>query len=143
MAPKYSTIHYTQVAHVFDEGTCGWSALEKTLDMASAYAANVLTLHPKIESNLVPQYISLSLSYFYFVFVPKWVRMNPKARQAKSKARLARYDSLSQADEAADAAASASLESIFIPPGNPLGTTVVEAKVNTAHSCIYPLVRAQ
>ncbi|CAM9928695.1 unnamed protein product [Scytosiphon promiscuus] len=58
----------------------------------------------------------------------EWVRMNPKARQAKSKARLARYDSLSQADEAADAAASASLESIFIPPGNPLGTTVVEAK---------------
>lgn len=34
-----------------------------------------------------------------------------------------------QADEAADAAAKASLESIFIAPGNPLGTTVVEAKV--------------
>lgn len=64
-----------------------------------------------------------------FFFGLQWVRMNPKARQAKSKARLARYDSLSQADEAADAAASASLESIFIPPGNPLGTTVVEAKV--------------
>ena len=55
--------------------------------------------------------------------------MNPKARQAKSKARLARYDSLSQADEAADEAARASLESIFIPPGRPLGTTVVEATV--------------
>lgn len=36
-----------------------------------------------------------------------------------------------QADEAADAAARASLESIFIAPGNPLGTTVVEAKVWT------------
>ncbi|CAN0453166.1 unnamed protein product, partial [Ectocarpus sp. 8 AP-2014] len=59
----------------------------------------------------------------------EWVRTNPKARQAKSKARLARYDSLSQADEAADAAARASLESIFIPPGNPLGTIVVEAEV--------------
>ncbi|CBJ27386.1 ABC transporter ATP-binding protein [Ectocarpus siliculosus] len=58
----------------------------------------------------------------------EWVRTNPKARQAKSKARLARYDSLSQADEAADAAARASLESIFIPPGNPLGTIVVEAE---------------
>eukprot|EP00752_Nemacystus_decipiens_P015197 g13532.t1 len=57
----------------------------------------------------------------------EWVRTNPKARQAKSKARLARYESLSQADEAADAAARASLESIFIPPGNPLGNTVVEA----------------
>lgn len=54
--------------------------------------------------------------------------MNPKARQAKSKSRLARYDSLSQAEEAASAAARASLESIFIPPGRPLGTTVVEAK---------------
>lgn len=59
----------------------------------------------------------------------QWVRMNPKARQAKSKARLARYDSLSLADEAADEAARASLESIFIPPGRPLGTTVVEATV--------------
>eukprot|EP00903_Cladosiphon_okamuranus_P008494 g8161.t1 len=58
----------------------------------------------------------------------EWVRTNPKARQAKSKARLARYESLSQADEAADAAARASLESIFIAPGKPLGTTVVEAK---------------
>lgn len=55
--------------------------------------------------------------------------MNTKGRQAKSKARLARYDSLSQEDEAAAAAARASLESIFIPPGPALGTTVVEAKV--------------
>lgn len=58
----------------------------------------------------------------------EWVRMNTKGRQAKGKARLARYESLTQEDEAADAAARASLESIFIPPGPLLGTTVVEAK---------------
>lgn len=58
--------------------------------------------------------------------------MNPKARQAKSKARLARFESLSHEDEAAAAAARASLESIFIPPGRPLGTVVVEAKVSLA-----------
>lgn len=43
-----------------------------------------------------------------------------------------------QADEAADAAARASLESIFIAPGNPLGTTVVEAKVC---KCGVPMCR--
>lgn len=69
------------------------------------------------------------LSSFLSWFV-QWVRMNTKGRQAKGKARLARYESLTQEDEAADAAARASLESIFIPPGPLLGTTVVEAKVS-------------
>lgn len=55
--------------------------------------------------------------------------MNTKARQAKSKARLARFESLTLEDDAAAAAARATLDNIFIPPGPPLGTTVVEAKV--------------
>jgi ATP-binding cassette ChvD family protein len=53
----------------------------------------------------------------------EWVRMAPRARQAKSKARLAAYDALLQ--EAGDKRADA-LE-ISIPPGPRLGDVVVEA----------------
>ncbi|CAN5633413.1 energy-dependent translational throttle protein EttA [soil metagenome] len=54
----------------------------------------------------------------------EWVRSNPKARQAKSKARLSRYEEL-----AAEAERSRKLdfEEIQIPPGPRLGTVVVEA----------------
>jgi ATP-binding cassette ChvD family protein len=54
----------------------------------------------------------------------EWVRSNPKARQAKSKARLARFDEL-----VAEAERHKPLDSdvIQIPPGPRLGTTVIEA----------------
>ncbi|HLG43645.1 MAG TPA: energy-dependent translational throttle protein EttA [Nitrospirales bacterium] len=54
----------------------------------------------------------------------EWIRMAPKARQAKGKARLTRYEALlSQASEkAAD-----DLE-IYIPPGPRLGDMVLEAR---------------
>ncbi len=52
----------------------------------------------------------------------EWVRSNPKARQAKSKARLARYDELAsrefqQRNETNE---------IYIPPGPRLGDSVIE-----------------
>jgi ATP-binding cassette ChvD family protein len=52
-----------------------------------------------------------------------WVRSNPKARQAKSKARLQRYDEM-----AAEAEKTRKLdfEEIQIPPGPRLGNTVIE-----------------
>jgi ATP-binding cassette ChvD family protein len=53
----------------------------------------------------------------------EWVRMAPRARQAKSKARLAAYDAMLQ--EAGEKRAEA-LE-ISIPPGPRLGDVVVEA----------------
>ncbi len=54
----------------------------------------------------------------------EWVRSNAKARQTKSKSRLARYEEL-----AAEAEKSRPLdfEEIQIPPGPRLGSTVVEA----------------
>ena len=55
----------------------------------------------------------------------EWVRMAPKARQAKSKARLAAYEQLQSEAEAARDAAS-KLE-ISIPPGPRLGDQVIEA----------------
>src|SRR5690606_6497683 len=54
-----------------------------------------------------------------------WVRMAPKARQAKSKARLSAYEELQkEAEEARDT--SSRLE-IAIPPGPRLGDQVIEA----------------
>ncbi len=54
----------------------------------------------------------------------EWVRMAPKARQAKGKARLAAYDKL-QAEAEAARADDTRLE-IAIPPGPRLGDTVIE-----------------
>jgi ATP-binding cassette ChvD family protein len=54
----------------------------------------------------------------------EWVRSNAKARQTKSKARLARYDEM--ANEA-EATRKLDFEEIQIPPGPRLGNTVIEA----------------
>src|SRR4051794_3166651 len=54
----------------------------------------------------------------------EWVRMSPKARQAKGKARLAAYDKLQAEAEAAERGPDR-LE-ITIPPGQRLGDTVIE-----------------
>jgi len=55
----------------------------------------------------------------------EWVRMAPKARQSKGKARLTHYEEL-LAESNAAATASGELE-IFIPPGRRLGDVVIEA----------------
>ena len=56
----------------------------------------------------------------------EWVRMSPKARQAKGKARLSAYDKLQQEAEAAERGPDR-LE-INIPVGRRLGDTVIEVK---------------
>jgi ATP-binding cassette ChvD family protein len=55
----------------------------------------------------------------------EWVRANPKARQAKNKARLARYEELAAEAERNRAV---DLAEINIPPGPRLGSDVMEAK---------------
>ena len=54
----------------------------------------------------------------------EWVRSNPKARQAKSKARLSRYEELAAE---AERSGPRDMEAIQIPPGPRLGSVVVEA----------------
>ncbi len=54
----------------------------------------------------------------------EWVRQNPKARQAKSKARLARFEEL----QSQDFQKRNETNEIYIPPGERLGELVVEAK---------------
>ncbi|HXC52847.1 MAG TPA: energy-dependent translational throttle protein EttA [Candidatus Limnocylindrales bacterium] len=56
----------------------------------------------------------------------EWVRMSPRARQAKSKARVSQYESLVSEHEKAQAAAESGR--IVIPPGPRLGDVVVDAK---------------
>ncbi|HHT13960.1 MAG TPA: energy-dependent translational throttle protein EttA [Propionibacterium sp.] len=55
----------------------------------------------------------------------EWVRSNPKARQAKSKARLARYEELAAEAERNRAV---DLAEINIPPGPRLGSVVLEVR---------------
>ena len=54
----------------------------------------------------------------------EWVRSNPKARQAKNRARLARYEELAAE---AEKRRSVDLAEINIPPGPRLGSVVLEA----------------
>ncbi|MGQ0523405.1 MAG: energy-dependent translational throttle protein EttA [Betaproteobacteria bacterium] len=54
----------------------------------------------------------------------EWVRANPKARQAKSKARLARFEELASAD----IQKRNETNEIYIPPGPHLGNLVIEAE---------------
>ncbi|MFT4572526.1 MAG: sulfate-transporting ATPase [Hyphomicrobiaceae bacterium] len=55
-----------------------------------------------------------------------WIRMSPKARHAKGKARLTQYESLRDENEAAVARQDANR--ITIPPGPRLGDVVIESK---------------
>ena len=53
----------------------------------------------------------------------EWVRSNPKARQAKSKARMQRFEELASADYQTRS----ETKSLYIPPGPRLGEHVIEA----------------
>ncbi len=53
----------------------------------------------------------------------EWVRSNPKARQAKSKARMQRFEELASAEHQKRS----ETNSLYIPPGPRLGDIVVEA----------------
>lgn len=54
----------------------------------------------------------------------EWVRQNPKGRQAKSKARMARFEELNKTDHQKRN----ETNELFIPPGERLGDKVLEVK---------------
>ncbi|SJN53825.1 energy-dependent translational throttle protein EttA [Vibrio ruber] len=54
----------------------------------------------------------------------EWVRQNPKGRQAKSKARMARFEELQSSDHQKRN----ETNELFIPPGERLGEKVIEVK---------------
>ena len=57
----------------------------------------------------------------------EWVRMSPRARQAKSKARIEAFEKLVQEEEAYERSAEV-LEQLRIPPGPRLGDNVIDAE---------------
>jgi energy-dependent translational throttle protein EttA len=57
----------------------------------------------------------------------EWIRMSPKARQSKGKARLSSYEQLLSEAQDANRDRAEKLE-IFIPPGPRLGDVVIEAE---------------
>ena len=57
----------------------------------------------------------------------EWIRMSPRARQSKSKARISAYNDLVASAEAAAAERGGEKLEIAIPPGPRLGDVVVEA----------------
>ena len=59
----------------------------------------------------------------------EWVRQSPKARQAKSKARVQRYEAMLAEDQREK---EKQIE-IYIPPGPRLGRLVIEAKASARH----------
>ncbi len=56
----------------------------------------------------------------------EWVRSSPKARQAKSKARMQRFEELSSPDYQKRS----ETQSLYIPPGPRLGELVIEEKIS-------------
>lgn len=58
----------------------------------------------------------------------EWMRMSPKARQTKAKARITSYEQMVQADEEARENSRSGPTNIYIPPGPPLAAKVVEAE---------------
>lgn len=58
----------------------------------------------------------------------EWIRSTPKGRQAKSKARVSRYNELLDQDKSESGKKERKLDSIYIPPGKPLGDIVVEVE---------------
>jgi ATP-binding cassette ChvD family protein len=58
----------------------------------------------------------------------EWIRMSPKGRHAKSKARITQYEKLFQDDEQERSREAASNSRITIPAGPHLGKLVIEAK---------------
>src|SRR5690625_5964071 len=58
----------------------------------------------------------------------EWVRQNPKGRQSKSKARLARFDEL----QSQEFQARNETNEIYIPPGERLGDKVIRSEEHTS-----------
>lgn len=69
----------------------------------------------------------------------EWVRQTPKGRASKNKARLSRYEELSNQAPPDDLEHSAQ---IYIPPGPRLGTTVIQADVSCAAVAVVGAVAA-
>ena len=108
----------------FLDNVAGW-ILELDRGRAHAYEGNYSTYLEKKAARLKVEGQKDAKRKRMLAQELEWVRSNPKARQAKSKARLARYEELAAE---ADKARARDFEEIHIPPGPRLGNLVIEAK---------------
>ena len=91
---------------------------EQAIRQLESYGFNI------IRSDTVPRLLKCEQCDKEYVFASEWVRQNPKGRQAKSKARLARFNELSEHEYQKRN----ETQEIFIPVAERLGNEVIEFK---------------
>lgn len=106
----------------FLEETCGW-ILELERGEGKPFEGNYAAWLTKKSEALAQQKRQDSNLAKTLANELEWMRATPKARQSKSKARMARYEELLSTPPREALAHSAT---IYIPPGPRLGTKVIE-----------------
>jgi ATP-binding cassette ChvD family protein len=109
----------------FLDNVAGW-ILELDRGFGIPWEGNYSSWLEQKEKRLADEEKEVSVRRRALVRELEWVRMSPRARQAKGRARLARYEQLLQEDQATDARDNA--VRIRIPAGQRLGDLVLEAK---------------
>ncbi len=107
----------------FLDNVAGW-ILEMDRGEGIPWKGNYTSWLEQKESRLAVEEKQLSAKRETLKRELEWVRMNPKARQAKSKARLSRYEQLLNEDS--NAAEREAHAEIIIPAGPRLGDNVVK-----------------
>ena len=106
----------------FLDNVCGW-ILELDRGMGIPWQGNYSSWLEQKEKRLEQEEKQQSAHRKNMEAELEWVRQNPKGRQAKSKARLARFEELaSQEFQKRN-----EVNEIYIPPGQRLGDLVIEA----------------
>src|SRR5438309_1196195 len=109
----------------FLDNVAGW-ILELDRGSGIPWEGNYSSWLEQKEQRLAPEEKETSARRPSLARELEWVRMAPRARQAKGKARLAAYEELVAEAEAADARGGPAR--ITIPPGPRLGDLVIEAR---------------
>jgi len=105
----------------FLDNVCGW-ILELDRGMGIPWEGNYSSWLEQKEKRLEQEEKQQSAHRKSMAAELEWVRQNPKGRQAKSKARLARFEELSSQEFQKRN----ETNEIYIPPGPRLGDVVVE-----------------
>ena len=105
----------------FLDNVCGW-ILELDRGMGIPWEGNYSSWLEQKEKRLEQEEKQQSAHHKSMAAELEWVRQNPKGRQAKSKARLARFEELSSQEFQKRN----ETNEIYIPPGPRLGDVVVE-----------------
>jgi len=106
----------------FLDNVCGW-ILELDRGMGIPWEGNYSSWLEQKEKRLQQEEKQQSAHRKSMAAELEWVRQNPKGRQAKSKARIARFEELSSQEFQKRN----ETNELYIPPGDRLGDLVIEA----------------